>query len=83
MLAAPPEYVEEALVRDNHRDFQSGRRPRWVNLLLLAPFAAVLWVPFYNSVEPQIAGIPFFYWYQLLWIPISAILTFFVYLSGE
>jgi hypothetical protein len=54
-----------------------------VKLLLLAPFVAVLWVPFYNSVEPQIAGIPFFYWYQLLWIPLSAILTFFVYLAGE
>jgi hypothetical protein len=78
----PTGYTEETLVRDNHRDFQA-RRPRWVKLLLLAPFVAVLWVPFYNSVEPQIAGIPFFYWYQLLWIPLSAILTFFVYLAGE
>lgn len=38
------------------------------NLLLVIPFIALLWVPFYNSVEPQLWGIPFFYWYQFLWV---------------
>jgi hypothetical protein len=33
----------------------------------------------YNRVEPQWGGIPFFYWYQLLWIPIGAGLTLIVY----
>jgi hypothetical protein len=46
---------------------------RWSWLLLLVPFVAMLWVPFYNRVEPEIAGIPFFYWYQLLWIPLGAL----------
>ena len=32
----------------------------------------MLWVPFYNRVEPEIAGIPFFYWYQMLWIVLGA-----------
>ena len=59
------------------------RRPRWTNLLLIAPYVAVLWVPFYDSVDPQLAGIPFFYWYQFLWILISAVLTFLAYLTGE
>jgi len=59
------------------------RRARWPELLLLVPFLAVLWVPSYNSVEPQLAGIPFFYWYQLLWIVISAGLTLLAYLTGE
>src|SRR6266481_327372 len=36
------------------------------NLLLVIPFVALLWVPFYNSIEPTISGIPFFYWYQFL-----------------
>src|SRR5689334_24663705 len=40
----------------------------WWYLLLLIQFAAVLWTPFYNKVEPDWIGIPFFYWYQLLWI---------------
>ncbi|BAK67482.1 DUF3311 domain-containing protein [Sphingobium lignivorans] len=53
---------------------------KWVNLLLLAPFIAVLWVPFYNSVEPRFFGIPYFYAYQLAWIWIGAGLTWIVYL---
>ena len=51
----------------------------WARLLLLIPFIAVLWVPFYDSVEPSVAGIPFFYWYQLLWIIIGAAIIAFVY----
>jgi len=31
------------------------------NLVLIVPFVALLWVPFYNSIEPTIWGIPFFY----------------------
>lgn len=41
----------------------------------------MFWVASYNHVEPQWGGIPFFYWYQLLWIPIGAALTFIVYLA--
>jgi hypothetical protein len=29
----------------------------------------------YSFDAPRLAGLPFFYWYQLLWVPISAILT--------
>jgi hypothetical protein len=29
--------------------------------------------------DPQFAGIPFFYWYQLAWIVITAIITAVVY----
>jgi hypothetical protein len=28
-------------------------------------------------------GIPFFYWYQLLWVLISAVLTAVIYLATE
>jgi len=45
---------------------------RLSTLLLLVPYAAMLWVPYYNRIEPELAGIPFFYWYQLLWIVIGA-----------
>jgi Protein of unknown function (DUF3311) len=51
---------------------------RWY-LLLLLPFIGVLWVPLYNSLEPTLAGIPYFYWYQFLWVLISAIVTAVVY----
>lgn len=49
------------------------------HLLLLLPYPAVLWVPFYNSVDPVILGFPFFYAYQIGWVVITAALTAFVY----
>jgi len=52
----------------------------WARLLLLIPFIAMLWVPSYNRVEPSWGGIPFFYWYQLLWIILGALIVGFVYL---
>ncbi len=52
---------------------------RWWYLLLVIPFIALLWVPFYNSIQPELAGIPFFYWYQFLWVIIGAALTAVVY----
>ena len=53
-------------------------RARLHYLLLLVPLV-LLWVPFYNRIEPSLAGIPFFYWYQIVWIPITVILTLIVY----
>jgi len=50
-------------------------------LLLVVPFVATLWVPFYNSLEPRIFGIPYFYSYQFAWIPISVLLTVIVYFA--
>jgi hypothetical protein len=55
------------------------RSASWLWLLLLIPYVGLLWVPFYNHVEPRLFGFPFFYWYQLLWVPISALLTWIVY----
>jgi hypothetical protein len=45
----------------------------WWNLLLLIPFVALLWVPFYNRLDPQLFGIPFFYWYQFLWVILTSL----------
>ena len=53
----------------------------WWYLLFVVQFVAVLWPPFYNKVEPQWHGLPFFYWYQLLWVVISAALTTVVYFA--
>ncbi|MEU4969039.1 DUF3311 domain-containing protein [Streptomyces smyrnaeus] len=48
-------------------------------LCLVAPFVAMLWVGSYAETDPALMGIPFFYWYQLLWVPISAVLTMIAY----
>jgi Protein of unknown function (DUF3311) len=53
--------------------------PRWPNLLLVIPFVALLWVPFYNRLEPAIWGIPFFYWYQFLWVLLTSLLILLVH----
>lgn len=47
-------------------------------LLFLIPFVAVLWVPFYNRIEPTVFGVPFFYWYQLLSVVLTSVVIFFV-----
>jgi Protein of unknown function (DUF3311) len=41
--------------------------------LLLVPCLLALWVPLYNSVPPFLFSIPFFFWFQLVLIPISAL----------
>jgi hypothetical protein len=50
-----------------------------MRFLLLVPFIGLLWVPFYNSVEPSLFGFPFFYWYQLAWVPITSLIIWLVY----
>ncbi|MGA9016016.1 MAG: DUF3311 domain-containing protein [Acetobacteraceae bacterium] len=60
-------------------EHQPARPVPWARLLLLIPFIAILWVPFYNSVEPTWSGVPFFYWYQLLWIVLGAAIIALVY----
>jgi hypothetical protein len=66
---------------DQKADERSGWS--WWYLLLIIQFVAVLWPPFYNAVEPSWAGIPFFYWYQMLWVIIGAVLTAVVYFATE
>jgi Protein of unknown function (DUF3311) len=55
----------------------------WWYLLLVIQFVASLWVSFYNRLDPTWIGIPFFYWYQMLWVIIGAILTAIVYFATE
>jgi hypothetical protein len=64
-------------------DPKRRRRFRAIHLLLLIPYVAMLWVPSYNRVEPMLAGIPFFYWYQMLWILIGVAILVPVYFSDE
>ena len=42
-------------------------------LLLLVPCILAVAAPFYNIMEPQLFGFPFYYWFNLLLVPISVI----------
>ncbi|MER6976460.1 DUF3311 domain-containing protein [Streptomyces carpinensis] len=50
-----------------------------IGLCLVAPFVAMLWVGSYAKTDPTFIGIPFFYWYQMLWVIISTALTMIAY----
>jgi hypothetical protein len=41
---------------------------------LSAPVAALLLAPWYTREGPELLGFPFFYWYQLAWVPITGVL---------
>ncbi len=55
----------------------------WWYLLFVLQFAGVLWVPFYAAAEPSWHGVPFFYWYQMLWVLVSAVTTAIVYFATK
>jgi hypothetical protein len=82
MLLDCPRWVawEERVDIPNARN-GSGDGWSWWYVLFIIEAVAVLWPPFYNKVEPEWRGIPFFYWYQLLWVVISAVLTAIVYFA--
>jgi hypothetical protein len=53
----------------------------WWYLLFVVEFVLIIWPSFYNSLDPTLIGIPFFYWYQLLVVIIAAVLTAIVYFA--
>ncbi|MGH9519409.1 MAG: DUF3311 domain-containing protein [Terriglobales bacterium] len=52
---------------------------RGIVWLLLLPYVALLWVPWYARRTPELWGFPFFYWYLFLWVILTAALTGIVY----
>ena len=64
----------------------SGPTPRrtgtWVliTVLVLISILGTLIVPIYARSSPYIGAFPFFYWYQLLWVPFVAALMAICYL---
>lgn len=53
-------------------------------LLLILPFVGLLFPAIYNRAEPSLIGLPFFYWYQLAWVVMTAaLLGIVVYLTRE
>jgi hypothetical protein len=60
------------------REQRSNRHWYW---LLVVPMVGLLIPPIYNHADPTLIGIPFFYWYQLLWVPLSVAVTAVVYVK--
>jgi hypothetical protein len=49
-------------------------------VLLLIPCVALAAVPVYSRETPELWGWPFFYWYQVLWVLLTPVLTITAYL---
>jgi uncharacterized RDD family membrane protein YckC len=45
-------------------------------VLLVIPLLALLAIPTYNAINPNLGGVSFFYWYQILWMPLGALLYY-------
>jgi hypothetical protein len=45
------------------------------------PFFGTFFPWIYNTQDPELLGMPFFYWYQIIWLPVSVIVTIIVYLK--
>ena len=58
-----------------------GRRANraWY-LLLLVPLLMLV-TPWYNHATPKIAGLPFFYWFQFLFVLVGVVCVWIVYLA--
>jgi Protein of unknown function (DUF3311) len=50
-----------------------------IAVLLAAVLAGTIWVPIYNRTTPALGSFPFFYWYQLLWVPVVALVSWCAY----
>ena len=51
-----------------------------VTVMLTVAILGALWVPIYARVLPMRGDFPFFYWYQLILVPVTAILCWISYL---
>jgi hypothetical protein len=79
--SSPAKMLEGRPMNDGNG--QNRRAWSWWYLLFLVQFVAVLWPPFYNKLDPTWIGMPFFYWYQLLWVLVGAVFTAIVYFATE
>jgi hypothetical protein len=73
MPSAPPRVARRV-------DRAPGLRWNWWNLLLLVPLLMLV-TPWFNQDQPRLFGLPFFYWYQFLYVPIGVICVGLVYLK--
>jgi uncharacterized protein DUF3311 len=75
----PPPGSAEAPAADAPAGVERQHR-RWAFVLFLLPVAAVVAPALYNRVHPELAGVPFFVWYQFTAVVFGSIVTGVVYL---
>ena len=66
-----------------YEDKPPRRKFHPIYLFLVLPYIALHWVPFYKRIEPKLMGIPFFYWFQMVWIFLEVACLYPVYRHEE
>lgn len=51
--------------------------------LFLLPFIGTLFPAFYAKEKPVLFGMPYFYWYLIMWIILTGIIGGIVYMLSE
>jgi hypothetical protein len=51
--------------------------------LFIIPFVGTLIPAFYSKITPTLFGLPYFYWYLILWIIITGLVGGIVYFLSE
>ena len=64
---------------EHNQESEDQKSKHWWYLLLLLPFIGLMYPPLYAFDAPRFIGIPFFYWYQMLWLFLTAGLTTIVF----
>lgn len=54
-----------------------------IRILLFLVFVLALAVPVFNRAAPTLFGFPFFYWYQILVVPVGSLLIYIVYRTED
>ena len=74
----PRQRGADGALAESTRRAQRSDHSHW-NWLLVIPLLATLYPPLYNRIKPTLFDLPFFYWYQLMAIGISVIVTLLVF----
>ncbi|NMO92021.1 DUF3311 domain-containing protein [Actinomycetospora sp. TBRC 11914] len=77
--APPPDPTATSVAATEPEAAAPAFRFRAWNLLLLVPLISLI-TPLFNMTEPRLAGIPFFYWFQMAVIPLGILCTLAVHL---
>ncbi len=51
-----------------------------VAVMLSVTIMGSLWVPLFARSQPELVGFPFFYWYQLILVPVTSVLLWICFL---